>query len=59
MVVAKPTSGYDLDRVRTHRFNGTTVCQDCRLEMDGSGPLLADMPSCPGPMFRLIYVGAR
>lgn len=56
MVAAKPTRGWDLDRVRTHKFNGTRVCQDCRLEISES-MALRDLPGCPGPLFRLIYVG--
>lgn len=56
MVVARPTSRWDLDRVRMHAWNGTTTCARCGLEITAD-LVLADLPGCPGPLFRLTFLG--
>lgn len=51
MVAAKPTRTWDMDRVRTHKWQAGT-CLDCDLVMSDDATL-ADLPACPGPGFIL------
>lgn len=56
MVAARPTSRWDLDRMRMHSWNATTTCHACGLEITAD-LVLADLPGCPGPLFRLTFLG--